>query len=234
MAIEKEQESDSEWEEDYNTFVRQRRLPSFVRYKNMHVVTPTPIHSADTSLTSIQIDNNNSTGSLTRLHQQHNRRRRKSSLPQPSKRPASPLTYQPTMKERLTEKLSTSSVGSYSIPNGLSSFMEYEEGTYRELGIDLHDAQLTVETASDVGRKLSNSSVGVLITVEPEGKSVTFTRERISVSSSAPSNSAQGEEDGIIVLPAITIEEDGEASIVKSKKHKKHTNSKLKNRCKIS
>ena len=121
-------------------------------------------------MTSVQLDFNNSTGSLIKMPQSHNRRRRKSSLPQSSRRPASPRIPQYTMKERLTEKLSTSSVGSFSIPNGLSSFMEYEEGTYRELGIDLHDASLTVETASDENRKLSNSSAGVLITVRTGGK----------------------------------------------------------------
>ena len=255
VASEKDPDcSDSEWEEgSYNTFVRQKRLPSFVRYKNMRVVTPTPIHSTETSLTSVTLDRGGGGGgggggrlSTGKLPQN---RRRKSSGVLPPKRPVSPRystdqQQSQTMKERLTEKLSTSSFGSFSIPNGLSSFMEYEQETYKDLGIDLEDARLTVETASDTDRKLSSASAaGILITVEPEGKSVTFTRERVSVSSSTTTSGQTEDELGggleLSHVP-ITEEEDegtlesGGASIVKTKRQRQRSNHKHRSKCKIS
>ena len=145
------------------------------------------------------------------------------------------------MKERLAGKLSLGSIGSFSLSQGLTSFIEHDEGTYREMGIDLPHAQLTVET-NEEGRKLSSGS-GMLITVEPEGKSVTFTREQISVCSS-PSSTApeeyeeEEEEDG---------EEDreerrdmghrckSEGTLVRPKKRKlRKLSVKHKNKCKVS
>ena len=233
------EDSDSDWEEaqvDSNAFVRQKRLPSFVRYKDIRVIhddPPSPIYSPDVSLASL----NSTSSSLLRLP--GIRRPRRTSVTTPRKRSISPrLAHPPTMKERLARKLSLGSRGSFSLSQGLSSFLEHEEGHYREMGIDLPPhTQLTVDTASENSRKLSNSSVGMFIKVEPEGKSVTFTKERISVSSSTTQDDEEEEEEeeeeeGTRAAMGSKSESDFQAA-VKSKKHRRKHRAN-KNKCKVS
>ena len=236
IRVEVGEDSDSDWEDtqvESNAFVRQKRLPSFVRYKDIRVIAPSPVHSPEISASSIHSDN-----SSLRLP---NFRRRSSAFI-PPKRPVSPrpdCTYQPTMKEKLAGKLSLGSIGSFSLSQGLSNFLEHDEGTYREMGIDLPHSQLTVETASEHERKISNCSVGVFIKVEPEGKSVTLTKERISVSSNSPTSTqdeAEEEEDGEregLNQAGIGSKSEGDLqAAMKAKKHRKrHSN---KNKCKVS
>jgi hypothetical protein len=235
----KTEDSDSDWEEaqvESNAFVRQKRLPSFVRYKDIRVIhdLPSPIHSPDTSLASL----NSTSSSLLRLP--GIRRPRKTSVTTPPKRSISPRPTHPSITRERLAKLSLGSRGSFSLSQGLSSFLEQEEGNYREMGIDLPPhAQLTVDTASENSRKLSNSSVGVFIKVEPEGKSVTFTKECISVSSSTTQDDEEEEEEeeeeGRIKMKTALgskSESDLQAA-VKSKKHRrKHRIN--KNKCKVS
>ena len=232
-----EDSEDSDWEDtqvEPNAFLRQKRLPSFVRYKDIRVIAPSPIYSPDTSLSSV-------TGNPSLRLPEH---RRKTSVTTPPKRPLSPrgeISCHPTMKERLAGKLSLGSIGSFSLSQGLSNFLEHDEGTYREMGIDLPHAQLTVETASEHERKISNSSVGVFIKVESEGKSVTLTKERISVSSTSPSTTQEDEEEeeeeeeegefGVQVGMGSQSEGDLRAA-VKSKKRRKNRSN--KNKCKVS
>ena len=235
---EEDDSDDSDWEEtqvESNTFLRQKRLPSFVRYKDIRVIAPSPIHSTEPSTTSVHGNNES-----LRLPNH----RRKSSVTSPPKRPLSPreFAYQPTMKEKLAEKLSLGSIGSFSLSQGLTNFIEYDEGTYREMGIDLPHAQLTVETASEHERKVSSSSVGVFIKVEPEGKSVTFTKERMSVSSTSPSTTQEDEEEeeeeekeGFTLSIGVGSKSEGDLqAAMKSKKHRKNRTRSNKNKCKVS
>ena len=234
-AEEEDDSDDSDWEEtqvESNTFLRQKRLPSFVRYKDIRVIAPSPIHSTEPSTTSVH-------GNESLRLPNH---RRKSSVTSPPKRPLSPreFAYQPTMKEKLAEKLSLGSIGSFSLSQGLTNFIEYDEGTYREMGIDLPHAQLTVETASEHERKLSSSSVGVFIKVEPEGKSVTFTKERMSLSSTSPSTTQEEEEEeeekeGFTLSIGVGSKSEGDLqAAMKSKKHRKNRTHSNKNKCKVS
>ena len=230
IVVAAEKDSDSEWEDTQdNAFQRKQRLPSFVRYKHMKVVSTTTQSQSVTNSQSSVLSEDLSL-----------RSRKHSSVVSPLRPPSSPRQ---TMKERLAGKLSRGSIGSISLSQGLSNFMEHDEGTYREMGIDLPSAHLTVETV-DHDRKLSVGS-GMLIKVEPEGQSVTFTRERISSSSSSPSARAsnteddEGGEEGDVdeddLGIQINVTGSSGAVTVKSKKHKHRTSSKHhKNKCKIS
>ena len=250
IRVAAERDSDSDWEDtasDYNTFVRKRRLPSFVRYKHMKVVTPTPVPSTDTSLTSIHNDKNSGRHRRLSSTQSLSTTSRRGSSP---RRNSPPRTYTQTMKERLVGKLSMGSIGSSSLSQGLSNFIEHDEGTYRGLGIDLPSAHLTVETETDSRqRKLSTTSGAMLIRVEPEGKSVTFTSviEHDSSASSlaSPSNiEEEGEEEGEggrgeegerndMALHMIARSKS-DASAVKSKRAKHHSRPRQKSKCKVS
>lgn len=213
-------DSDSDWEEtqtEPDTFLRQKRLPSFIRYKHMQVVVPTPSHS----LSSIHDDSST-----------HSRRLSSLSTKFPLRRTSSPRYYQPIMKEKLVSKLSKGSVGSFSFSNELSSFLEQEEETYREMVVD-SSSHLTVDENGHK-RKVSGGSTGMLIKVEPEGKSVTLTRERLSSTSVD-----EGEEEGSGLEReyglTMTLKSRSEEAIpvVKSKTHKRREKH-HRNKCKVS
>lgn len=218
-------DSDSEWEEtqpDDDTFVRQKRLPSFIRYKHMQVM---PSHSVDTSLSSIMETSSTRT-----------RRTSSQSSIVPLRRTSSPR-YQPvTMKEKLINKLSKGSIGSFSFSHELTSFLEQDEGTYKELGVDLPPSHLTVDNGENK-RKLSGCSVGMLIKVEPEGKSVTITRQPLSSTASLTEGEREETEDegrdgGGLTMTAGSKSEEA-TPVVKRKKHK-HRQKLHRNKCKIS
>ena len=249
VELDKAEDSDSDWEEaqvESNAFVRQKRLPSFVRYKDIRVIQPPPspvFRSPDTSLASVHSSIHSSNSSFLRLPAI----RRKNSVTTPPKRPISPRdgTHRQTTRERLAGKLSLGSIGSFSLSQGLTSFLEQEEGTYREVGVDLPTHQLMVDTASESERKISSSSVGVFIKVEPEGKSVTFTKERISVSSSTTQDDEEEEyydeeeeeeeeEERLKLKAGIGSKSESDLqAAVRSKKHRRKHRAN-KNKCKVS
>ena len=110
-------------------------------------------------------------------------------------------------------------------------------------GIDLEDARLTVETASDTDRKLSSASAaGILITVEPEGKSVTYEGAgiRVLLDNNLGSDGGRAGRGLELSHVPITEEEDegtlesGGASIVKTKRQRQRSNHKHRSKCKIS
>ena len=55
------------------------------------------------------------------------------------------------------------------LSHGLSSFIEHNKVTYRELEIDLPSAHLTVETETNSRQWKMSTTSGMLIRVEPEG-----------------------------------------------------------------
>ena len=222
-----ERDSDSDWEEaDYNAFRRQNRQPSFVRYKNMKVVPQSTRMTSNSSVT----DDNSSLISR-RLSSP---RRLSSSFFVPVQRSSPP--HLRSMKEKLVGKLSLGSIGSFSLSQGLSSFIEHDEGTFRELGVDLPPCHLGVEKRVSKERKVSSASDRILLRVEPEGQSVTFTREPLSRtasgSPSSPSISSpgEGEEDDDDHGIDMRVRSKSESVARKSKKHKHRKSS----RCKVS
>lgn len=241
VALDRSEDSeDSDWEEaadESNAFIRQKRLPSFVRYKNMRIIAPSsPIISPDVSQSSFQGNRTPSYGS-----------RRRISVTSPPKRPTSPreLTYNP-MKEKLAEKLSLASFGSLSFSKGVTSFLEHDGGNYREIGVDLPPlhGQLSVDTGSEQERKLSNVSTGVCIKVEPEGKSVMLTQERYSTSSSITQEDDESyeleveeevEEEEDLEMKGGTLGSKSEGDLQAAIKAKKHRKLRYhKNKCKVS
>ena len=138
---------DSDWDEMDSTAFKSRN-PSFVRYKRLNVVMPTPAATPTrVSSSSTQDDNPSVTHSVC-------------------------SGYPRTLKEKVSGSLSIGSY-SFSLRNSLSSFLEQEGvGLYHEKVVDVGPV------CDRQRERMSScrSSCGMIL-AEPEGESVTFTFE---------------------------------------------------------